>query len=86
MEKGVDITELHVNVFKLAGILMALATAIWFLSAKSTVITSQGEQIRQVQADLKVVPTREEYTTLKQSVDEVNKNVNEIKTYLIKGK
>lgn len=79
-----EATKLTLPVVKIIGAVIFISSLVWFLSARSTTIDSHTRDIMVLQADLRTVPTREEFTNLKSSIDKIEVAVNAIQDYLLK--
>jgi len=77
-EKTRDATKLYIPIITVVGMLSGLLVIIWFAATKNTIIESQAIDIKDLQAEMKNVPTRQEYNDLKSSIAEVKNAIDNL--------
>lgn len=81
--EGRDITKQYIPILTVIGFLTSFATIIWFASSYATRITINEKDIVTLQEQIRTVPTRDEFNSLKDSIVAVQKSVDALRNALI---
>lgn len=84
MSEGQNATKLYLPIVTVVSMLSMLGTVIWFAAVLSTKTQIQGNDLQELQIQMRDVPSRTEYNALKDSISEVKTAIDDLRKDLAK--
>lgn len=77
-----DATQLYIPIVTVVGMLSGLLVIVWFAATKSTLIDLMREKIKEIDKQLADRPTRSEFTSILNTMEEVKKAIEDLRKEL----
>lgn len=77
-----DATQLYIPIVTVVGMLSGLLVIVWFAATKSTLIEIMREKIVEIDKQLADRPTRNEFTSILNTMEEVKKAIEDLRKEL----